>query len=194
MDGLDGAWLELFCLEQKEKGLLGDIPKIQNATEIQRNTILTGSFPANASPIRNLPSEILLRIFDFDLHDSLPPKFNTHFHFYHIRDLAGTSRHWRALVLGCPRFWTNIQLTPQWHRSILQIHLKRSCRSLLDITVHTLETWLSVDQNTLTEMLNALVSHAHRWRSLVILDGVSGTSLDHILERLEHTAFLFFFF
>ena len=185
MDELNEARLELSRLEQKEKELVEDLLKIRNDTEIQRNIILS-SCPANASPIRNLPGEILLRIFDFDLQNSLYIISDAHFH--RMRDLAGTSRHWRALVLGCPKFWTSIQFTRRWFKSTLQIHLEKSRQCLLDITVHSLES-RALDQTTFTEMLDALVSHAHRWRSFVIYGGIRRVILDRILERLENTTF-----
>ncbi|KAL4075233.1 hypothetical protein V8B97DRAFT_1896839 [Scleroderma yunnanense] len=186
MDELDEARLELSRLEQTERELLEHLSDIRCAAESQQSIILS-SRPDNASPIGDLPAEILLRVLDLHLQNALDPASDAY--LIRKRDLAGVSQHWKNIVLGCPKFWTSIDFTPKWLGPTLLTHLEKSGQCLVDIKVHSWGRNCAVDDDILIEMLDALVSHAHRWRSLVIRDDVSRSFLDRILERLDQVTF-----
>ena len=147
------ARTELLFLEEKARGLLKQFFDVRAAIATQ-HTKIDHLVRRKPTAINNLPIELLISIFrDVDSKAS-----------WHLGSrkcmLASVCRHWRD-VINNPVFWTTIYLPSNPFSTTT--HLERSCESHIDIVVHPNGLWLR-----LASHLDMVLSHAYRWRSLVI--------------------------
>ena len=106
------------------------------------------------STINRLPTEILVFIFDLVL--------DAH---YSKRILASVCRRWRDVVLQTPFFWSTIQVAS--NVSWINTHVERSRGTLLDVVIEG-APFSPSKHLELIPGLDAVVSCAHRWRSLLV--------------------------
>lgn len=112
--------------------------------------------------IRDMPTEILILIFDYGGHLCL-----------HERGLpfvvkaSHISRQWRSVALGTPSVWSGIPVHPL-RPSLTEHYLKRSVNSPIDVYLH-FHTQLKA-----REALTRLLEHRHRWRNLYLDAGNGG--------------------
>ena len=106
--------------------------------------------------IRDMPTEILILIFDYGGHLCL-----------HERGLpfvvkaSHISRQWRSVALGTPSVWSGIPVHPL-RPSLTEHYLKRSANSLIDVYFHFHHEFKTM------ETLKLVSKHRHRWRSLYL--------------------------
>lgn len=181
------ARAELNLLEQQEKYHLEQLYSIRNAIHTQRTRIkeIINQRPA---PISRLPNEVLLRIFDLairagrsgcDVHDVYDDR----------NDLMAVSRLWRILIQDSPKLWTYIRLigTTKCSASFVRVHIDRSGQCPLDIEIAGWfnPSWRPPDLNNL---LDIVLPHAYRWRSL-IFSGMPEECALLALGRLDMASF-----
>ncbi|KAL4065101.1 hypothetical protein J3A83DRAFT_4375592 [Scleroderma citrinum] len=178
---------ELDLLEQQEQYHLRQLYVVRNAIQMQK-TRIKGIVGQRVAPISRLPNEVLLRIFDLaiganrsgcDVHDVHDDR----------NVLMAVSRLWRALVQNSPQFWTYIRLIgiAKCSASFVQTHIDRSGQYPLDIEIAGWynPSWRPVD---LGNLLDIVLPHAYRWRSLVF-SGMSEECALLALGRLDLAAF-----
>ena len=102
MDVFTQARAELSLLEDKERRLRKELLDVRTAITTQRAKI-TELLRTRAAAINHLPTEILLFIFDLDVHSNPYPGRNY--------ELAAVCRRWRDVVLDSPSLWTTIHVT-----------------------------------------------------------------------------------
>ncbi|ESK88870.1 hypothetical protein Moror_17047 [Moniliophthora roreri MCA 2997] len=125
-----------------------------------------------SSPINSIPVEILTDIFDFcqPQGDWREPSVPT------LEHIVAVCSHWRAVALSAPYLWSKIRLrdplTP--YIPLVQRWLELSQRCPLDITIRQSSKldisglplkWMRIGEATST-LLNLLLPHLHRWKSL----------------------------
>ncbi|KAI6125268.1 hypothetical protein EV401DRAFT_1938748 [Pisolithus croceorrhizus] len=178
MDDLTQARAALVALEKREQELLDELSSIRGAALLQRSRLeeLIARMPV--APVNRLPTESLLRIFEFYL-EAVPDTCDTYCHSK--RDLASVSRRWRDVILHSPSLWTMIMVTPRWNEARAETYVTRSSQSLLDIYFMY---GIDPDSDRIsTAVFNTLASCAHRWRSLTL------TNFYGPLQRLNHLSF-----
>ena len=193
MGELAEAQAELARLQRAELDLLAQISDIRTAAEVQKRKIaillgMTPVLPSNDVTHR-LPAELLSRILGFALH--APVSKRPVIHHDRKRQLASVSRRWRDTILNDPHLWTTIIVRANWNLPLVQVYLTRSRDCLLDIEVYpwTFHRY-SESQTTLLNIFNILLTHARRWRSIMVssgplkLDGVATASFPSLV-RIE---------
>ncbi|KAI5984184.1 hypothetical protein EDC04DRAFT_2834440 [Pisolithus marmoratus] len=133
-------------------------------------------------PINRLPTELLLRAFQFHL-EAAPDTCDVYRHGK--RFLASVSRRWRDVILHSPSLWTTIKVTSYCSEARAKTYVSRSSQSLLNIHFYS----SGHDQGTFTAILNVLAACAHRWCSLIIRNDISSLHKYLILEKLNHLSF-----
>ena len=176
VEELHRAWAELDELEKQERYLVERLSEIRKAIKAQRLKIDDLGPPT----INRLPTELLSQIFALCIPDPKFPEKPLH-------RIVGVSRRWRDVVWNNPCFWTSIKVRPFQGKNVLEKQLKRSRKALLDIWI---EDW---DHYELYEecfgfhaLLNAIVLHVNRWRSLTISDGMAPEFVESIFTKLNH--------
>lgn len=181
------ARAELNLLEQQEQYHLEQLYSIRNTIQAQRTQIkeIVSQRPV---PISRLPNEVLLRIFDLviqagrsgcDVHD-----------VHDDRNVLMTVSHlWRVLIQSSPKLWTYIRLIgiTRCSTSFVQIHIDRSGQCPLDIVI---AGWFnpSWQPPALSNLLDIVLPHAYRWRSLVF-SGMPEECALLTLSKLDRAAF-----
>ncbi|KIM55690.1 hypothetical protein SCLCIDRAFT_1220974 [Scleroderma citrinum Foug A] len=182
VEELHRAWAELDELEKQERYLVERLSEIRKAIKAQRLKIDDLGPPT----INRLPTELLSQIFALCIPDPKFPEKPLH-------RIVGVSRRWRDVVWNNPCFWTSIKVRPFQGKNVLEKQLKRSRKALLDIWI---EDW---DHYELYEecfgfhaLLNTIVLHVNRWRSLTISDAHSHSTpvtISMVLTRITQTSF-----
>ena len=183
MDELTEVRIELARLEKQEQGLTEQLYNVRTTVRAQR-TKLDELIRRIHAPIDRLPNELLLRIFELSIHASVLAFPSCDVHSHRKLELAGVSRRWRDMVLGFPRLWTTIRVSPTWSESFVKAHVTRSCQSPLDIEIFTQDT-----VHTFRASVDILVDCAQRWRSLIIHGRGSSFDVSELLKRIEHVVF-----
>lgn len=182
MDELAKARIQLACLEQQERDLLRRLKDVRSAVELQRARIDALVRSIEHAPINRLPTELLLVILDLAI-NAAPVGCDIHL-YTRKWELTCVSRRWRDIILNSPALWTSIKLTPAWDVSVVKAHVTRSRVRLLDIEVG--QPWRSKGRDTLPAQLDAVVSSAHRWRSLIIHNSAGYMLTTHVLARIDY--------
>jgi hypothetical protein len=149
------------------------------------------------SPIRNLPSDLLSKIFLMFVEDAgglvLPTKNHTSIP---PNILSSTCKFWRDLVLSTPSLWAelNITLKTGFPTAMLEIILSRSRTShrALPLKLQISSSWMAFGPQS-DEALKPLTRECSRWRWLSLVDPWNilsslcfRTSISGYLPSLEH--------
>ena len=185
MDELTEARVELARLENQEKQLIEQLYNVRTAVRAQRIK-LDELIRRTHAPIDRLPNELLLRIIELSIHASVLAFPSCDVHRHRKLELACVSRHWRDMVLGFPRLWTTIRVSPTWSEPFVKAHVARSCQSPLDIEICAQDVTQSFRAS-----MDILANCAQRWRSFTIRSGpfYGHCVLSVLLERMEHDVF-----
>ena len=181
------ARAELNLLEQQEQYHLEQLYSTRNAIQVQRMQIkeIISQRPV---PINRLPNEVLLRIFDLVIQADRS-ECDVHDVHDHRNVLMTVSRFWRELIQNSPKLWTYIRLIgiTRCSTSFVQIHIDRSGQCPLDIEI---AGWFnpSWQPPALSNLLDIVLPHAYRWRSLVF-SGMPEECALLALSRLNGAAF-----
>ena len=178
-DQLLAARAELRHLESREEKLLGQLANVRAAMQTQRRRV-DELIRSGTPPIHRIPNESLLQIIDLAIRANrcaLP-------RIWRKSDLAVVSRHWRKLIFGSPKLWTEISLEGRLHPSVVRMHATRSRACLVDVSIDG--RLFKEKELQLSEMLDAVLSCASRWRSFKVhkFDPDEGT-LDIISSRVN---------
>jgi hypothetical protein len=185
---LEDLSAEIVGLRASELALLQRLAEVRSMLtklEVDRGHIVN----ANAS-IHSLPDDVFLYIVKIGQEldsDSNDPDSLLHEPFQLL--VSRVSRRWQMMVLDAPLLWTRIRCRPRHYLAIerLEAFLMRSQRCLLDITFNMSDI---VDHSPpklshrIRGAVNLLVSHADRWKSLVVLGG-SPAYLSYTLKALR---------
>ena len=182
MNELAYARSQLAHLERQERDTLGRLKDIRNAVQLQKTRIDVIIRSIRNAPINRLPTELLLEILDLTI-NAAPARCDTHL-YTRKWELTCVSRRWRDVILNSPVLWTSIKLTPAWNISVVNAHVTRSRGRLLDIEVG--HPWRSKGRDVLRAQLDAVVSSAHRWRSLIVHNNAGYMLTMYLLARIDH--------
>lgn len=160
MDELKEARAELARLESRAKELLVEFMDVRAAISRQRTNI-SELVRRRPPAIRCLPAEILSSILKLDIEMDPDPNRK--------QRLAGVSRRWRDMVLNSPTLWVHINLFG-YDVSLIRTHLRRSVTALLDIVMNIDPCWPENNYDPLLSRLAMVMPHAHRWKSLSVID------------------------
>ncbi|KAG9004581.1 hypothetical protein FRB94_002257 [Tulasnella sp. JGI-2019a] len=112
-------------------------------------------------PLYQLPFEILTEVLSLALQDDISfPRI----YMQQLRMFASVSHQWLLLVKGTPSFWK--LASSDMPLPLLQQVLSRSAGHLLDI-VYAAKRHDDIPSHLFTALV---VEHAHRWRSLIVLE------------------------
>ena len=187
MDVFTQARAELSLLEDKERRLRKELLGVRTAITTQRAKI-TELLRTRAAAINHLPTEILLFIFDLDVHSNPYPGRNY--------ELAAVCRRWRDVVLDSPSLWTTIHVADLKPSSIIT-HLERGRGAFLDIVIDSTDRGQAYHFAHVPS-LQIVSSCADRWRNLSITirgciyysDDGRVPRMECILRRINHLNFL----
>ncbi|KAJ7625886.1 hypothetical protein FB45DRAFT_1005170 [Roridomyces roridus] len=164
----------------------------QNKASLEALHTSMQSLIPSVAPIRRLPSELLLSIFQhwimergswssrFSPSDRVP--------FDDMRTLAHVCFRWYRLILDTPTLWTQIYLEalfakpPDVVAKALAMALKRSMDAPLDFEVHD---DLGHEREVLGEPLRVLATASHRWRSATFHGSAMPGDIFQRVPRLE---------
>ena len=179
VDKLHKAWAKLGQLETQEKYLverLSHIHKEIGAQKLEIDDLIKGRPPA----INRLPTELLSQIFSLCIPD---PKFPEK----PLYRIVCVSRRWRDVVWNDPSFWTSIKVASTQRKKLLKKQLKRSRKALLDIWIEDWDPLRLCDEYAkFSALLDAIVPHANRWRSIIISDS---TNLEFVESIFKYRVF-----
>jgi len=187
VDELHRAWAKLDQLERQERYLVEMLSDIHKEIKIQKLKI-DHLVKARPPTVDRLPTELLSQVFTLCIPDPKFPEKPLH-------QIVSVSRRWRDVVWNNPSFWTSIKVTPDQGKKLLKKQLKRSCKAMLDIWI---EDW-DEDQDEDREyvyvkfhaLLDAIVPHANRWRSLIISNSMDSEFMESILTKISHLSIPF---
>ena len=173
MDELAQARIELEQLNKLEQDLEEELSAVRVAIKSYASRIEHLAWAK--APINSLPYETLSYVIELVASST----------FYHrtLSDLARVSRAWRSVILDSPKFWSRIDLNPRARMSLVKASLERSCSSPLQIAIGS---W-HVDAPGLSTLVDAVVPHVHRWRTLEIRG--SRQCLRLVLKKVGHLKF-----
>jgi len=178
VDELHKTWAKLDQLERQERYLverLSDIRREIKAQKLKIDDLAKGRPPA----INRLPTELLSQIFTHCIPDPKFPEKPLH-------RIVGVSRRWRDVVWNNPSFWTFIKVTSDQCEKGLKEQLKRSHKAFLDIWIGDWYSPIYVAYVKFYALLDTIVPHANRWRSLIISDGTSPGLVENVLRVFNH--------
>ena len=170
MDELIQMRTELKQLEKKEQDLREQLSRVREEIEAHKSRI-EDCVRRKRDPIGSLPFEILSNVLEMAAFHSKPG------------ELARVSRVWRDVILRCPTLWNNIVINRSTNESLVRAHVTRSAQYPLDITIHY---WAEFVR--LYVLLDILIPHAHRWRTLCINEN-GFRPLPSIQEKLNNLKF-----
>lgn len=141
------------------------------------------------SPFERTPDEILAEIF---LHAKHQFSFATANH-EEITVMRQVCRRWNQVATGTPQLWTDICIVPSYHPKTyvpkkfwnikqLKIWMERSKNAAIDVTIFIMGLGSNMTHldpaAAYAHLLQPLVDHSHRWRSLM----VCGPGADSIIS------------
>lgn len=130
------------------------------------------------APIWRLPAEILAEIFVLSIH----------IHAQSPLDLMHVCWFWRSVVLGMPRIWSTIRLSPWTKPSKTAFILEQTRAIPLDVEINTCTGELMVDDGdgvTPYASLEMAAKEARRWRTLTITGFPHKTDIDAYSSRAK---------
>ncbi|KAJ3497620.1 hypothetical protein NLJ89_g10325 [Agrocybe chaxingu] len=146
------------------------------------------------SPIEELPTEILMLIFE-EYCDNWSPADKTSLPQL---CLSQVNRQWRSIAVSLASLWTKLAITPQFSSYIVSVYLKRSQQLPLDLDLDLrYEATDDFKRDRVLTIWKAVKSSADRWRRLTLQLGpqdASAVSEDlrelgaPLLEELEITS------
>ncbi|KAF8646952.1 hypothetical protein AX16_007043 [Volvariella volvacea WC 439] len=154
---------------------------------LQELEALRQSQHAAANLLSKLPSEILQTIFHHTC-SAVPPEN----HSTTVNNISQVCRKWREAITGLPVLWSKLQVRVCDDGSMpspfgVSEYLNRSAHYPLTLSViyerrtkptNTHPALMSVNSALLASILNALFTHLHRWRSIVL-------HLDNIRPKMD---------
>ena len=180
-DELHKALAELDQLERQEKHLVERLSEIRKAIEAQKLKIDDLARPT----INDLPTELLSQIFTLCIPD---PKFTEE----SLHWIAVVSRRWRDVVWNNASFWTSIKVTQMQRKKSLKKQLERSRKALLAIWIEGWDYRPNDVYDKFRALLDAIVPHANRWRSLTIdTDSMEQEFVESFLTEFNHLSIPF---
>jgi len=179
VDELHKAWAKLDQLERQERYLVERLSHIHKEIDAQKLEI-DDLIKARPPAVNRLPTELLSQIFTLCIPDPKFPEKPLH-------QIVGVSRRWRDIVWNNPSFWTSIKVTPDQGEKGLKKQLERSHKTLLDIWFDDWHYYpIHVAHDKLYPLLDAIVPHANRWRSLIISNSMDPDLVESILTKISH--------
>lgn len=134
--------------------------------------------PANSSPIKMLPEELLVLIFKASQGS---PNKNDELPFPIV--LSHVSRLWRQMALGNSTLWTTIFAHNERSIDLVHVFLERSGQCPLDITCD-FNGSEAIWYGRILEGVDEMIKHSRRWRQFHVAENYSW-SMNEIISRLQ---------
>ncbi|KAF7312686.1 hypothetical protein MIND_00283000 [Mycena indigotica] len=147
----------LASIDQAISTLLREVAELHDKR--RETELFIASQSAVIAGVRRLSNELLLEIFSYCANPVYPP-----FHKYNpISKILQVSGRWRAVALGFPCLWQNINLTGGLR--LREEHLLRHISLQIERTGQTpLSVLLRASQTTSLDLLGVVMAEAARWR------------------------------
>ena len=186
MNELREARAELARLEERAKDLLNQLFDVRFAISRQR-TKINECINQRPPAISRLPNEMLSSILSFDICTQADLKRK--------QQLAGVSHFWRDVILHNPMLWSFIEFSNTTDSRSIKTHIARSGNVPLNVVIQVTYCGGSETTHMLFPNLEIVVSHAHRWQSLLVVnldslchDSSIGTYISNTLGDREFPA------
>lgn len=143
---------------------------LETLTNSRAHTFLSSrNYSIQLSPIRLLPVELLMEIFNYLPNDGQMDIKSTPLRLSHV------SSYWRSLIRSMPFMWATMRCSIRRGDvtakvALESLWLKRSCQVPLRIMLKETESWAYTSSSAPNKhpLLNLLLQNSHRWQSLTL--------------------------